>query len=368
MYISKLVLNNFRNYSHLETSFDLNRIFITGPNGNGKTNIIEAIYYLTLGRSFRKVDDVGLIKHNQNEANIYLEYHSMIDNSNHSLSCIINPKYKVFAKDGEKVKSLSSILGSLIAVYYAPSLVFYFQEEPEMRRKSLDETCSQLSQKYLFAISRYKKLLKQRNIALQQDYDKDVLNVLRNELITLSYRIVSDRKALINNLSKKSNRYYKLLFGEDRNLTLKYKTLCPIDDDQETFTKNMLSLFDKNQSVESIKKVTVIGPHRDDLLGYLDGSFVANYGSQGENRLASLSLKLSTLDLITEKYKERPLLILDDITSDLDDKRCENLLSCINQKDQQLFVTGTRIPNNFKNYEIYQSHNSTLTKEEITDE
>ncbi len=154
MFIRRIVLNHFRNYSQIDVNFGLNRIYITGNNGIGKTNILEAIYYLTLGRSFRKADDKALIQHGYDEASIYLEYFSEKDNKDHHLSCVINSSYKVFAVDDEKVKSLSQILGKLIAVYYEPSLVFFFKDEPEQRRKLLDEACSQLSPQYLFAIGR----------------------------------------------------------------------------------------------------------------------------------------------------------------------------------------------------------------------
>ena len=365
MFIRRIVLNHFRNYSQIDVNFGLNRIYITGNNGIGKTNILEAIYYLTLGRSFRKADDKALIQHGYDEASIYLEYFSEKDNKDHHLSCVINSSYKVFAVDDEKVKSLSQILGKLIAVYYEPSLVFFFKDEPEQRRKLLDEACSQLSPQYLFAIGRYKKLLKERNIALQQDYDPDILDVMRNQLINLSYRIVKDRKDAIRKLSKSASDYYQKLFGEEeKNFVLTYKTSCPLDDDQESFIKHSIELFKKNQSMESLRKVTVLGPHRDDLIGNLNQNSLASYGSQGENRIASLSLKMAVLDLLSESLGVRPLLLLDDITSDLDEKRCRNLLSCINMENQQVFVTGTKIPDGFNDYQIYTSNGSQLTKGE----
>ncbi len=367
MYVKRLVLNHFRNYSQIDIPFGLNRIYINGNNGIGKTNILESIYYLTLGRSFRKADDASLIQKGEKEASIYLEYFSEKDQKDHHLSCVIQQNAKAFAYDDEKVKSISKIFGKLIAVYYDPSLVFFFKEEPELRRKLLDETCSQLSNQYLFALTRYKKLLKQRNTALQQNYDSDVIDVLRNELINLSYRIVKDRKDVVRALSKKVSEYYYKLFGEeDRRFGLQYKTSSPLDDDQDSFIKRSIELFQKNQSLESIRKLTLIGPHRDDLIGMLNDNSLASYGSQGENRIASLSLKLSILDMLNEKLGVRPILLLDDITSDLDEKRCHNLLSCINQANQQVFVTGTNIPNGFDEYQVYTSNGTSLSKGDST--
>ncbi len=364
MFVSRLVLKDFRNYENVDISFGPDRIYITGNNGVGKTSIIEAIHYLTLGRSFRKAEDKELIRNGQNQASIYLEFYSDKDQSNHHLSCVISKTGKMFAYDDEKVKSLSNILGKLISVYYEPSLVFFFKDEPEQRRKLLDETLSQLSQQYLYAIGRYKKLLKERNAAMQQDYDSDVINAYKDQLINLSYRIVKDRKDLIKTLSQRAQTYYNALFGENtKKFSLTYKTNCPLDDDQESYRKNSQELFHRNQSVENIKKVTAIGPHRDDLTGRLNENDIAGYGSQGENRLASLALKLAILDLLSERLGSKPLLLLDDVTSDLDDIRNENLLHCINKDNQQVFITGTKIYGGFKDYQIFRTNGKEVTKE-----
>lgn len=362
MFVRKLILNDYRNYPHLEVSFENKGIFITGSNGIGKTNVLEAIYYLTLGRSFRKADDKGLIRKGASEASIYLVYFNEKDKKDHVLSCVIGNGYKTFSYDEETVHKLSSILGKLLAVYYEPSLVFFFKGEPAERRKLLDVTLCQLSNEYFFALTRYRKLIKERNQALQQNWDPDVLDTLRNQLINFSYRIVKERKDLVKKLAVSTGAYYKKLFGEDKTLTLTYRTRCPLDDDEETYRKNALLLFEQNQSYENLRKTTVIGPHRDDLTAKLNGNDLAGYGSQGENRLASLSLKLAILDYLTEKTGTKPLLLLDDITSDLDDTRTENLLSSIRKEGQQVFVTGTTVRKGFQGYEIYESNGNTLTR------
>lgn len=364
MFVKRLVLDHFRNYDHLDVAFGQDRIYLTGENGIGKTNIIEALYYLTLGRSFRRADDLSLIKKGAKEASIYLEFFSQKDNKKHSLSCVISKECKQFAFDDEKMKTISSIFGKLLSIYYEPSLVFFFKDEPEQRRKLMDESCSHLSKEYLFALGRYKKLLKERNSALQQNYDSDIIDSYRNQLINLSYRIIQERKKLVIMLSGKTSEYYKKLFGENKRFSLSYKTSCPLDDNQESFIKNSIELFERSKSLENIRKLTLIGPHRDDLNGLLDGNSLSTYGSQGENRIASLSLKLSLLDILFEKLEDYPILLLDDVTSDLDEKRCQNLLSCINKPSLQVFVTGTKIPKGFSDYQIYTSNGSSLTKGE----
>ena len=362
MFIKRLVLNNFRCYSHLDIPFDDEKIYLTGENGVGKTNIIEAIYYLTIGRSFRKADNEALIKTGEKEASIYIDYHSESDGLDHSLSCIIGHNYKIFAIDGEEVKKISSIFGKLLAIYYEPSLVFFFKDEPEARRRFLDEALCQLSPRYLYSIGRYKKLLKERNFAMQSNYDADVIETLKNQLIIHSYRIVYDRKHLIDKLSQKANSYYSLLFGKnDRKFELCYKTNCPLNLDEKNYVEQCKSLFEQNKSNENLKKTTAIGPHRDDLCGLLNGNELAQYGSQGENRLASLSLKLAVMDELKETLGNQPLLLLDDVTSDLDDARCKNLLSLTSKKNLQVFITGTTIRSGFENYKIYKTNGTELT-------
>ena len=369
MYVKRLVLHNFRCYEDLDCSFPKDRIYLTGDNGTGKTNVIEAIYYLTIGRSFRKADNSELIRKGEQSASIYLEYHSTKDDQDHSLSCLIGTNYKVFAVDGEKVNSLSKILRKLLAVYYDPSLVFFFKDDPEARRRFLDEALSQLSPQYLFAIGRYKKLLKERNTALQQNYDSDVIDVLKNELINLSYRIVKDRSDLIAKLSKDANRYYSLVFQEgDRNFSLSYKTNCPLEADQKRYQELSMKYFESTKSNESLKKATIIGPHRDDLLGVLNGNSLSGYGSQGENRLASLSLKLAVLDEFAKTLGDVPILLLDDVTSDLDDRRCRNLLSLIHSENQQVFVTGTTIRGGFEDYALFKTNKNQQIQEVKTNE
>lgn len=366
MFIRQITLQNFRCYGSLSLSFPKDRIYLTGENGIGKTDIIEAIYYLTLGRSFRKADNIDLIKKGQKEASIFLRYHAEADSRDHSLSCVIGTNYKIFAYDGEKVNTLSKILGKLLAVYYDPSLVFFFKEDPETRRKFLDEVLSQLSPQYLFAIGRYKKLLKERNTALQQNYDIDVINVLRDELINLSYRIVLERNRLIQKLNGKANTYYSALFGNsEKKLSLFYHSNCPIDENQKNYRSKSLDAFESNRSNEALRKVTIIGPHRDDITATLSGNSLAGYGSQGENRLASLSLKLAVLDETKDTLHDTPLLLLDDVTSDLDDVRCKKLLKIIQKENQQVFITGTTIREGIKDYHILQI-NSDRQVQEVT--
>lgn len=361
MYCKRLILKDFRSYPSLDVSFPEGPIFLTGPNGSGKTNIIEGIHYLSLARSFRKAPDRSLIRKGQKEASIYLEYHDEKDDLDHTISAVIRDKGKLFAVDDEEVEKISSILGKLIAVHYEPSQVFFFKEEPLIRRKLLDETLSQLSPEYFYSISRYKKLIKERNAALSQNGDIDIINAYRDQLINVSYRIVYERKKLIRSINKRVNELYKVLFYEDKEFSLLYKTNCPIDDDQKSFVQHSVQLFENNKSMEKLRQTTLIGPHRDDLSGMLDKNSIADYGSQGENRVASLTLRLSLAEAMKERLGHAPILLLDDITSDLDQKRCDRLLEFIKGTGQS-FLTGTKVPESAKGYAVYETDSQQLRR------
>jgi DNA replication and repair protein RecF len=361
MFVKEVVLQDFRNYQKLDLPLDSSKIFISGANGVGKTNFIEAIFYLTLGRSFRKTADNSLIRKDSKEASVFLRLNDERDGKDHTLSGVISPEAKSFAYDDKELPSLSKVLGKLLAVIYDPEMAFFYKEEPAEKRKLLDEVGSQLSTSYLYSLSRYKKLLRERNQALSKHYDSDIVKVYRNQLISLSYRIVMDRKSIVKELSSLAESYYTALFGEEHHLLLSYHTNCPLSDDEESFRKEAASLFDSNQSLENLRLTTLIGPHRDDLKACLDGKDVSLFGSQGENRLASLSLRLGIRDLYKKKLGVEPILLLDDVASDLDDKRQANLFRAVGTSGQ-VFLTGARIPKDAKDYAVYESVSDSLTR------
>lgn len=342
MRIRSLRINGFRNHSDLLMTFDFKNTFIQGENASGKTSILEAISFLSIGRSFKRANSEDLINHSSLQASLYLIYSDDLDSKDHSISCLIDRKNKAFAIDDEKVSSLSKILGKLLTVVYEPSLVFFFRDSPEYRRRFLDESLSQLSPRYLYAISRYKKLLKERNTALLREYDRDVIDVLRDEMINLSYRIVKERKEIISKLDKKANSIYKELFGSnDKELKLFYKSNCSTSSDQSSFVIEQKDRYEKNRSDEMLKKTTSIGPHRDDMIATLNGKAIEECGSQGENRIASLAVRLALAEVIKEELRREPILLLDDVCSDLDEKRRSNLFTLLSKGDKQVIITGT---------------------------
>lgn len=339
MYVTRLDLINFRNYNqlHLELKKGIN--LIVGPNAIGKTNLIEAIYYLTLARSFKKASDENLIMFDKPYSQIRINFE---DNKiTNLIEATITKKGKLIKLNDEKQNSVNKIIGKLLSVVYSPMSVNLFRNEPQERRKFLDSSLCLLSLEYLNDLTDFKKILKQRNNSLYME-DEIVINILTKRLIDVSYKIYLKRNKLINLLNNEiSNIYYKL-FDTTNKLELKYVTNLVQTDSKDEFIKQMEDKFDSIKSEERKKKTTLIGPQRDDLVAYLDKKEVYSYSSQGQNRLVVLALYLSLDNILQKQYAKEPILLLDDVFSDLDKKRKELLLDYLKSKEQ-VFITTTNL-------------------------
>ena len=215
------------------------------------------------------------------------------------------------------------------------------------RGNFLDSSISLISSKYLFSLGNFKKILKNRNAAFIQG-DEVVIKALTDQLINSAYRLTYERKKFVTELNLKVNTIYQELFNTKEKLTLKYQTKMPLEEDQLEFIKKTNLLFDYIKSEERIKKSTLIGPQRDDLVAYLDGKQVYSYASQGQNRLVVLALHLAFKEILKEHYQEEPILLLDDVLSDLDLDRQERLLNYL-KKQEQVFITTTKEYSNVDN-------------------
>lgn len=340
MYIKKLVLQNFRKFNLLNLSFENMHLAITGDNTCGKTTILEAIRLLSIGRSFRKSSNLDMIYKGAALSLISVEFKNNIDSFTHSISCSFSKDKKTFSYDGDILQNLSSLLGILPTIVFEPQSAYFFKDIPSIRRKFLDEVFSLISHDYLYELKRYKLLLKQRNTSILLRNDPEIVNLLKDQMIEKSFLIVQTRKTMIEKLSKKTNEIYKKLMGnETTNIALTYSTNCSLNENKEKYKEEMNDIFSQQMSREALQKGTFIGPHKDDLICKLSNNFISVFGSQGENRIASLSLRLAVSELINESIKEMPILLLDDVTSDLDSKREENLFSYLTKEKQQVFIT-----------------------------
>jgi len=338
MQIKRLALRGFRSYKTMTAEFNSNRVFITGPNGSGKTNILEAIGFLSTTRSMKKAEDEELITFGNDMGYASADYLS--NDGSHSIEVTLEHGKKTFKVDDVKKKTAMSVIGNLLTVTYDPTMVFLFKEDPMSRRKLLDETLSMIDSQYLYSLSRYKKYLKERNQALTLSYDPDIIDILTLEMIQSSYRVMVLRKRFIERLNTHVKEIFKRLDDSEKDISLKYKTNVYIASNYEDYLEEMKKIYKNHVSEEVTRKMTLIGIHRDDMLAEIDGIDLGTSGSQGQNRLVTLAIKLATAELVKEVTKDDPILLLDDVFSDLDRTHLARLVKEIDNYEGQVFVTS----------------------------
>ena len=337
MIIKSLTIKNYRNHDYLTYEFGKGLNVITGPNGAGKTNIVEAIYYLSLARSFKVRDDEGLIKHGKEHSEIYAEV--LEGDLLRKIRIIITPTGHQIFINGKPVAKVSDLAKVVNVVLFEPKDVLLFRGSPRIRRDFLDISLSKKSAGYLDYISRYEKVLRERNELLKgENVDKTLLTTTTEMLAKLSGPIVSYRQMYVKDINDILNKITRALTGEENNLEVIYK---PFIENTVNFETDALEAFKRAEESDLKKKVTTIGVHREDFSVNLNGRDVGEYGSQGENRIAALALKLSPYFLIGDKDK-RPIVALDDVMSELDNNNRLRLITFL-KKFEQVFITATRL-------------------------
>ena len=347
MIIKSLTLKNFRNHNYLTYEFKPGVNVLTGSNGAGKTNVIEALYYLSLARSFRLNDSEGLIEKGKDHAQIDAEFSE--GNLNRKIRVVITENgHQIFInnKPATKVSDLAKIVNVIL---FEPKDVLLFRGSPKARRNFLDISLSKKSASYLDYISRYEKVLKERNELLKgENVDKTLLDTTTEMLVKLSDPIVTYRQMYVKDINDILNKITRALAGVETNLEVVYK---PFVDNTVDFESKALEAFKRAEESDLRKKVTSIGIHREDFSVNLNGRDVGEFGSQGENRIAALALKLSPYFLIEDKDK-RPIIALDDVMSELDQEHRLRLVNFV-KKFEQVFITATRLEiNGASHYQI----------------
>ena len=344
MWITSLEMQNFRNYESQKIDFSENVNVFYGDNAQGKTNIIEAIFMCSIGKSFRTSKEKETIKHNEEFTNIVLNYQNKDRDGN--IKVQISNKKTIFV-NGVKVKKLSELLGKVNIVLFTPDDINILKNGPDQRRKFLNMMIGQIRPNYVNILNTYTKVMEQRNNYLKQIRDLDDKNKINYELLdiwdeklaSLSYKICLYRTEFINKISEKIKDIHKNITENKEEIKIEYIT-------ESSDEKKLLELIKQRRKLDIIKGYTTKGAHRDDFNIYIDGDLVNVYGSQGQHRTAVLSLKMSELEIIKEETGESPILLLDDFMSELDSKRRKNLLSNIG--DTQVIITCTdEMENNF---------------------
>lgn len=334
MKITNLKLVNYRNYDQININFSNNINIIYGNNGTGKSNLIEAIYLLSLTKSFRTLDDKNLIKNNTNTALVK----GIIDNKVYFIE-LSNSLKKVFI-DNKKINKISDYISKVNIILFNPLDTKILTDSPNARRKMLNIEISQINKEYVNLLSTYNRILKHRNAYLKQLYlngnaSIDYLNILTTKLIDLGINIYNIRKDYIEQINNNLTNIYKEIFDYGE---LKIKYISTFNKDKE----ELLQIFQKNYKKEITYGKTIFGIHHDDIHFILDGYNIKEYGSIGQQKNSIISFKLAELPLIKEKNGAYPILILDDLFSELDNKKINNIIKMLN-KEVQTFITSTDI-------------------------
>lgn len=332
MIIKKICLENFRNYEKQEIILNSNINVFYGNNAQGKTNILEAMYYSAIGRSFRTHKDAELIKFNYESAKINIFYEK--NNKDNEIEIILNKNEKKNIKLNKiKVNKNSELLGNLNIVIFSPDDIIILKQAPQLRRKFLDVLISQLKPNYVHVLSEYNKILEQRNAVLKSK-KIEMIDIWNEQLAVAAEKVYNYRKFYIDKLGEKMKNIHPMVTNEKENIKILYKTKFK---NKEDFIK----LLNNNLDFDLFRGYTSVGIHRDDFEIYINDNLLNIYGSQGQHRTAVLSLKIAEMEIFKEETLENPVLLLDDVTSELDLERIKLIFSKI--MEYQVFITCTDV-------------------------
>ncbi len=369
MYLEKLLLQNFRNYSSLNIKLNPHVNIIYGNNAQGKTNLLESIYVLgltkshllqldnhliTTGKEFYKIK--GIVKKNKIK-------------TTYEVNCNLNKK--ILKIDGQEIKKISDYINnSLNIIIFYPEDLEIIKGSPNIRRNFLNLELSQLSNNYLKILNEFNKLLKIRNEYLKkmsknQSYDKTYFNIITNYFVDKSLIIYKMRKKFVEKLNENCGK----IFFEITKLSdfhIEYITNF-INENSENQKKEMLEKLDKNIEKEIKFGSTLYGPHRDELEFFLSENNLKIYGSQGQKRMAVLSTKLAEIDIFKKFKNTNPILLLDDVFSELDDIKKNNIIKYL-ADDIQVIITTTDLKKinkkKFNSVNIFKIKNGEIIKTE----
>mgnify|MGYP005833600557 CR=1 FL=1 len=344
MFIKSLKLKHYRNYESLNIQFAKNFNIIYGDNGQGKTNILETIFLCASGRSHRTSKDHDLIKLNKDEFYIKLDMEKEGIDSSIEINLKKNDKKKIKINE-IPIKKVGNLMGHLNAVIFSPEDLMIIKEGPSERRRFIDITISQLKPSYFYDLQQYAKILFQRNALLKEiQSNRSLMNTLdiwNENLVKVGSRIIKVRKDFIQRISKEAHLNHSKLTNSTEDLKLTYSPSINFGEKNEIseIEKAFIKKIEISISKELMKCITLNGPHRDDYELFLNNTSLKLFGSQGQQRTSILSIKLSEISIMKEETGEYPVLLLDDVMSELDNKRQEYLMN--NLDKIQTFITST---------------------------
>ncbi|MGN0748327.1 MAG: DNA replication/repair protein RecF [Christensenellales bacterium] len=379
MKVLRLKLSNFRNYDSIDVSFSSGTNIILGKNAQGKTNLLEAIFMCAIGKSLRAKKDCDLVKWGKENGKIELEVEKKFGKSKIEIY-LFNKGKKAIKINSLPIKRIGELLGELRCVFFAPDELKLIKESPEDRRRFMDIDLSQISKTYFNLLGKYEKIIASRNKLLKDYKDKNnikktniqklnfeelksMISIYDQQLAECASKITISRNNLIVSLAPFAEKAHDFLTDKKEKLEIEYqgafvfpKELLSIEKDFQQIKNKFISSYEKNFEKDVFLGYTTIGPHRDDIKVLINGIDVKSFCSQGQQRTAALSLKLAELEIIKEQTGDMPILILDDVLSELDLSRRTKLLKFCALT--QTFISSTDKPERIPNSNIIKIDNA----------
>lgn len=360
MIIKSIELCDFRNYNSLSMNFDKDTNILYGDNAQGKTNILEAIYLCSTTKSHKGSKDREMIRLHNEEAHIRMVVEK--NQMTHTVDMHLRKnKAKGIAIDGIPIRKSSELVGLVNVVFFSPEDLSIIKNGPAERRRFIDMELCQLDKIYLYNLTKYNKIMNQRNNLLKQiPYDKslrDTLSIWDEQLASYGSCIIARRREFIEEINGMINSIHNRLSGGREELSIQYDPNV----EENFFAKRLEQTIER----DILLKTTGTGPHRDDISFMIKDIDIRKFGSQGQQRTAALSLKLAEIELLKRAVKEKPILLLDDVLSELDRNRQNYLLEGIEEIQTIVTCTGLEefVNNRLKINKIYKVVNGTVTAE-----
>ena len=339
MKIDSIELVNYRNYNNAKVEFADKLNIIIGKNAQGKTNLLEAVFLCAIGRSPRTTSDKNLIKMDCEFAKVNIEVIKNVGRAQIELY-LFNNQNKAIKINGIGIKKIGQLFGTFNAIYFSPNDLKLIKDGPDERRKFMDMDLCQFDKNYFYDITNYNKVLQMRNKLLKSGNEKnlkDTISIWNEQLAISGAKIIFARLRLIEKLKKYAAKLHSYLSAEEETLEISYQGYTA--DSENDLKLILLKKYDESLNKDIQLGYTTVGPHRDDIKIVSNGIDLRSFGSQGQQRTGALSLKLAELEVFKESTGEYPVVLLDDVLSELDSIRQERLLTFVS--GMQTIVTCT---------------------------
>ena len=373
MRINSIILENFRNYERLELDFNESRNIIVGENAQGKTNLIEAIYLAAFARSFRTNSAADMVRFGEQQGRVNADITSEDIDKKINITLRSDGR-KMLQKDGKLIRKTADLLNNIVVIIFSPDDLRIIKDSPDKRRSYINREISQMRPKYYELLKTYTEALKQKNSLLKNYYKNqpaspsrtaadDMLDIYDRQLADAGYELIRYRKEWVEMLSIEAADIMSSISGGREQLRIEYRSSCDFITSPEGRDLIYKQLY-HNRDKDIYAGFATIGPHRDDLEFYINDKDAKKYGSQGQQRTVALSLKLAEIRIARHLLDEYPVLLLDDVLSELDLDRQRFLVNQID--DVQLFITSAELNDEviggLQGGTLFRVENGTITK------